>query len=218
MNCLESQAWLQHYLDGDAPEQIPSPTLSHFESCAKCRSQFEIARCIREDLPSRAVLMVPRGLTESILAQVMQEQNQKPSQARRILGLFALAASLLLIVFLPQSRIHRAKTQAPDIASLDTNASMRASVAKVGDVFAQWTTKTAEETVKHTRNLLPKIDSTDVPLLALATPQLPESSESIRSAGAGVSKGIEPVTRSARQAFSFFLKKIPSTTEGNSDL
>ena len=75
------------------------------------------------------------------------------------------------------------------------------------------TRRTADETVGQSRLLLPEV--IPVPPLTTSEPMQPviePPTESLRQAGQGMTAALDPVTSSARRAFSLFLRDASAVT------
>lgn len=87
---------------------------------------------------------------------------------------------------------------------------LRESAAELGEVFANLTSHTADETVGQTRDWVSNVPRPGLPRVELTS--MNASPFPLREAGQGVSEGLEPVTNSARRAVGLFLRELPPMT------
>jgi hypothetical protein len=84
-------------------------------------------------------------------------------------------------------------------------------VVEAGSAVASLTRRAADETVGQTRLFLP--EAIPAPPLTTSEPMQPvldPPTESLRQAGQGMTAALDPVTTSARRAFSMFMREAPA--------
>jgi anti-sigma factor RsiW len=209
-DCTTSERALLDRLDG-TPIAGLAALRQHLAVCAACRQLHAAAGRLEDGLRLHPRPVAPPGLTDRIVAAVLEDQpavslRRWPRQARRAL---ALAAGLLLMVCLAGEQRTR-NLMLPPVREPGASASvsLRASVAEAGSAVVNLTARTADETVGQSRLLVPVVAS--APLedpMNLGPVEAPM--KSLFGAGQGVSSGLEPVTNSARRAFGLFLREIP---------
>ncbi len=219
MNCRIAHDLLQQSLDGTL---IESPQwLAHLQQCADCRSLAAAGRRLQEGLRQLATPLPPPDLAERIVERVLLDRRQAQRRLRRrwAMGL-ALAASLLLALSL---RLHwRGSPNEIAVAPMESVVkndpdrteqpapTLRQSATELGEVFAELSNVTAQETVGQTRRWVANVPSPILPRADLATIEPP--THPLREAGEGLSEGLEPVTTSARRAVDLFLRELPMET------
>jgi hypothetical protein len=90
---------------------------------------------------------------------------------------------------------------------------LRESASELGEVVAELSNETAEETVGETRRWVSNVPSPTLPRVDLAAMEPP--TQPLREASEGLSEGLEPVTTSARRAVDLFLRELPMETKAN---
>jgi hypothetical protein len=212
MNCPDAHDWLQRHLDGEA---LDRPALErHLGRCADCRELFAASQRLREGLRLLSAPVPPAGLARRITTLALAEQR-RARRSRILVTAAAVAAGVLLAVGIgapllrPRSAIPEA---APSLvrsveATPPAVPSLQKQVGSLGQAVASLTRQAADETLTTTRSLLP-----DVPLPAPRQSADPprvadEPERKLREVQKGVTAGIEPVTTSARRAFSLLVRE-----------
>ena len=160
-------------------------------------------------------------LTQSIVAAVLDDRRRRVRRVRQRLVLtFSLAAAILFLMlvgwFNQPAPIDTEKIAKQPLAPRDPEAPQlvkRADDARVA--VAQWTERVADETKEQAKLLMAVANSFDLPPMAslpglsdLEEP-LDPAAQSLRQATQTVASGIEPITNSARRAFTFFVRELP---------
>jgi len=220
MNCAESQDLLHRRLDG---EPLTAAELAgHLADCAACRALHSAAGVLERGLrlrqppePSR------RDRTRDIVAAVLADRRVQ--QRRQFARVLALAASVLMVIGLVQWNHHRTAHRplavvVPAPAVLTTAsvvapppvASLRDSVADAGSAVVALTRRTADETREQTK-LFTEVLPMPLPTFDVGPP-VPEpvaGTNVWQETGQRVATGFEPITSSARRAFSMFVRETP---------
>jgi anti-sigma factor RsiW len=212
MNCLECEARLQDQLDGlDLPDVEDTAVCAHLRTCTACRERHAAAQRLLKGLSLLAAPRPGAGLTDRILAAVLQDQRKRRLLRRPVLIGLALAASLAAVAlvgyFWPRTQPPTAPTPGP--VEVTEIPSLRATVAEAGSVLSAFTARTADETVAQTQMLLPPVPNPMMPEVHLGQ-TLDEPMRSLAETGQGVSTGLEPVTNSVKRAFGLFLRDLPA--------
>lgn len=216
MNCLESHALLQRYLDGEPVAAGRDDWAVHLILCPECRDEFAAAQCLLDGLYVLPPTRPPAGLIERIYRQVVVDRR-RAARLRRLLVPCAMAASFLLACWTvyfgsssrmdPQPGPARAEQAHPATASF----SLHRSIEEAGLAVAALTRRAADETVGQTTLLLPaRITQAAVGNAPELEQALERPAQSLWEIQQGVSAGIEPVLASARRAVGFFLREIPA--------
>ncbi|GEM_PF-1121670 len=220
MNCREFQDWLQQLLDGaDAP--CPPEATLHAGACAPCRALQSAARHLNVGLKALPPTQASTLLTQSIVAAVLDERRQRVRRVRRRVALtFGLAAAILFLMLVgwfnqapPIDRNkmaqHPQQPREPEAPQLVK----RADAARVA--VASLTGRVADQTKEQAKLFMAVANSLDLPPMAslpalkgLEEP-LDPAAQSLRQATQTVASGIEPITNSARRAFTFFVREMP---------
>ncbi|MBY0526227.1 MAG: zf-HC2 domain-containing protein [Gemmataceae bacterium] len=215
MNCVQSHDLLQRRLDGEA---IPNRAAldQHLNNCPECRHLHAAAGSFEEGLRLLTIPVAPKGLTAAIVGQVMADRRAR-QRRRRWVAVAALAAGVLVAVFVARESLSTTQSvrviagkavERPAVA--EGPPSLAGSLFDVGEAVAGLTRRTATETVGQTRLLIP-----DAPPLTgpdSVGPMLDPPAQSLKQAGQGVAVALDPVTSSAKRAFSMFIRE-PSGTE-----
>jgi hypothetical protein len=231
MNCSESQDLLQRRLDGE-PIDERAALNEHLHSCAECRQLHAVAGRLEDGLRLFAPPMPRRDLSATIVGAVLADRRERTrTTRRRWLSVAAVAAGLLLAVYAGQrAGFFSGRSTEPVVANPGptpptgvaikqpeeplAGPSVVASVFEVSSAVASLTKRTATETVGQTWLLLP--DSLPTPSLTetdVVPPLLEPAAGSLLQAGQSVSAALDPVTSSAKRAFSLFVREGSSQPE-----
>ncbi|GIW80921.1 MAG: hypothetical protein KatS3mg105_2728 [Gemmatales bacterium] len=224
MNCTEFEALLQERLDGN--QRDSSTYEEHLQRCPHCSSLHQASEQLIRGLARLPGISPPEGLADRIVVQVLSERRQKSQTHRFRMAVASIAAAVLVALFLgkatpPDIRPRTTATgekdngvpiarheQTPTVAE---SISVDESVGEAGQALVSLVARTAGETVEQSRWLLPDT-------LAMANPPVPEigfwptamqTPEPLRQASKGVSKGLQPVLKSAQNAVNLFLRDLP---------
>jgi predicted anti-sigma-YlaC factor YlaD len=220
MNCLEFNDRLQKMLDG-ASVPRDAVTAAHLGQCPACRELDAAARLLTQGLQSLPRLQPSALLTQSIVSAVFDDRRQRVRRVRQRVALtFALAASIVILMIVgwlnqgPQPSAKKmAQLPPPPQEPEAPKLIQRADDARVA--VTAWTERVAGQTKEQAKLLLAVANTFDLPPMA----NLPELSDlqepldpaakSLRQATQTVANGMEPITNSARRAFTFFVKELP---------
>jgi hypothetical protein len=215
MTCPHYQSWLQSQLDGEEHGD-PLAAECHLRTCPECRVLDAAAQRLREGLLAMTPPGPPADLSSRIVGQILHDRRR--SRRRRVVAWTALAAGLLLTIGMATAwpRIFPSKpTDSGNSASILPKSEhpspplrLRESMAEAGYAVASLTSRAADETVGHTRLLIPAVTGGSLDMVD-AAPALEAPKQSLREAGLGVSEGLEPVAESARRAVGLFLRELP---------
>jgi len=220
MNCLEYREWLQQELDG-AAALAPTAATEHLHVCADCRALAAAARSFEAGMAALPRPQPAPLLTASIVAAVLDDRRQRMRLARRRIAFtLGLAASILFLMLLgwlyqlpTSSKDNIAKNDPappdPGVPQLERRADeARAAVTA-------FTERVAGQTTEQAKMLLAVANSIDLKPMA-NLPGLNDfeepfdpAAQSLKQATQTVASGIEPITRSTRRAFDFFVKELP---------
>ncbi len=214
MTCHDCQILLQQSLDHETIADSAGLE-QHLAGCADCRAWQAAARQLEKGIRHLPRPEPTPELTRRIVRAVLAERRMR--RRRHVLTVSALAASLLIAVFLaayllrPDTRQETLAVQTPpasqprtpeNMETPEPSLSLRDSVAEV----AQLTLRKADETVGQARSLWPNAAPKELrPVPSPLTPPV----DPLREAGSSVTAGLEPVADSARRAFNLFLREIP---------
>jgi predicted anti-sigma-YlaC factor YlaD len=225
MNCPEAQAWLQRRLDGEAADGAGLE--AHLAACPACREAHAAAQVLLDGLRRRVVPVPPADLAQRIVSAALVDRARRQTRRRLLYGAgltaAGLAAAVLLAVWMAPPRTPPAGGGADTVAAETAPprkgmSSPREQVSAAGLAVASLTRKAADETAVTTRLLLPDVA---LPPAREPDPQAPapvDSARSLAEVKQGVSAGLEPVTTSARRAFSLFLRELPGGGETKTGL
>ena len=218
MNCLECLEQLQERLDGRATPDAPDVE-AHLSHCANCREQHQAAQRLLEGLKEMPRPTVRLGFAQELAATVINERRQRRDKMRRrVFVTMALAASILLILFmafywLPHT--NESKSVAKDGPKKDLPAPRKEKTPDVEEkkqepsspltpLMDRW----ADATRKHAKVVLVATNLDAVENLP-AVDNLGPMDPGVREASQEVSDGVRTVTRNARKAFDFFARELP---------
>lgn len=222
MTCAESRELWQRGLDGEPIANDAAAELdAHLAACRACRDLHSLAGLFS---PSRLAFdrpAPPIGLSERVVRSVLARRR---ARRRRVIGLAAMAASLLIagLTFAGFQYFDHAQP-VPQIAQQDSqvpqpvrgperqvaSVPLDRSVQDAGEALVALTRRTADETLSGGRSLLPDVGRAEPvnssPLLkrTLETP-----AQSFREASTALSTGLEPVASSARRAVQLFWQDV----------
>jgi predicted anti-sigma-YlaC factor YlaD len=212
MNCSESQNLLQQRLDGE-PIADRAALDRHLAECPECRGLHAAATRLEEGLQELLPSLPPARLRDSIVSAALADHAERKHKRRLWLVGFAVAASVLFIL-MNLAAVHwnrPAATSPLPIAATQPEKGVRDNVAEAGSAVVSLTLRTADETREQTRLLTEALPmATPLPPLDATPPGLDAPVQTVlQEAGQRVSSGLEPVTSSARRAFSMFLREAP---------
>jgi hypothetical protein len=215
MNCRECRDWLQLELDG--VPAAPGALAGHLALCGDCRRLHAAARRLRHGLQLLAPPHVPAGLGERIVRGVLIDRGRRRRRRRR-LGLVALAASALLVVFGARLMPRHAPGPPREEAARPVKPlPMREALASAADGVVDWAARAAGDAADQTRLLLPVVDVPPLPAPELAGP-LESPARSLEQAGKGMTASLKPVADSAVRAFALFRRELPGGRDKKPDL
>jgi hypothetical protein len=234
MNCSQSQDLLQRRLDGE-PIADRTALDAHLAQCLECRGLHAAAGRLKDGLRLLRVPAPPVALNSNIVAVALEERRSRVLKQRLWMAGAALAAGLLVAVVLDLSKgrplnelllalgwIKAEPMQSlppPDpepLAVLPREMpavpSLRDSVAEASSAVVALTRQTVDQTREQSRIITDALPmTTPLPGLEAAPPALDPPVQSVlQDAGQKVSLGFEPVTSSARRAFSMFVREVPA--------
>jgi anti-sigma factor RsiW len=221
MNCQSCQELMQQRLDGSPADAADLDR--HLADCPACAALHAASLRLGAGLRLLSPPAPPVGLTNRILAAVLEEERVARKRRRVRAAVLALAACLLLgtTAFAlyyagvlksgntaTQPVVQRNQPKPPEPAPPAASApSVRESMSEAGSALATLTTRTADETVGQTRLLVPVV--TGPTLDELDMPPALEPTKSYFEAGQGVSVALKPLTSSARRAVDLFRRDLP---------
>lgn len=217
MNCLELQNTLQEMLDGAAAPCSPEAT-AHLAECAACRELHAAAQTLAHGLTLLPKTEPAALLTQSIVASVLAEHRRAQRLRRRVVLTVGLAASIMLALLVgwllqpPQPENKTIVEQKPPPQPEAPKLAQRAEDARAA--VTSLTGRVADETKEQAKLLMAVADSLDLPMTNLPVlsdwdEPLDPAAKSLRQATQSIANGIEPITRSARRAFTFFVNEMP---------
>jgi hypothetical protein len=241
MNCRDFSSWLDTWLDAHSPAGVesskeleaPEPQ-AHIALCPMCREQYTAAQRLMEGLKLLPRVAAPEGFSERMVHRALVDREERRlSLQRRLRFTFALAASILIMViagylWLPGPRkgndgpvvkqeppkIEPAKDDAkPKDEKPETAPALAQRVDEATGRVAAFTGKLTDKTLAHAKHLLAAAPSFEFPTGAGPAEPI-DPAASLRQAGAELTEGLQPVTRSARRAMDSFLREISTFEVG----
>lgn len=220
MKCADIEELVQQRLDGASAPLVDE---SHLSQCAGCRELWSACGRLEAGLQQFTPPEVPPGLGDRVVFQFLLEQRQ--ARRRTVIGVTALAASMLLVAFLLRPWADHGKPapveNPPPIAKVETPeppstpGSVEESVGEASAAIVALVGKTAGETVGPSRLLMPDaLALASNPMTDTWSDTLVPPAEPLREAGRGVSAGLEPVASSARRAVNLFWRDLPPMNLG----
>lgn len=213
MTCPHFHSWLQAQLDREAYEDAQAER--QLRDCPECRALDAAVQSLRVALLELTPPAPPADLSRRIVNQVLAAQRH--TRRRQATAWAALAASLLLTMGMTWAWPRWFPSQSADSGNAESIPSrqetptpplrLRESVAQASYAVASLTSQAADETMEHTRLLLPSVPAGSLDVAA--APALETPRQSLREAGLGVSEGLEPLADSARRAVGLFLRELP---------
>lgn len=236
MNCTQSLDLLQERLDG-LPLVDRTDLDRHIADCPECRQLHAAAARLEDGLRLLSPSVPPPGLTAKIVSRVAADRRRRLVLRRSAIVMAAASVLLAaLLAYHPYShepgdswmiskiketwnsvfglndtpvaftRIH----SGPDtvVEFQPEEPSLTASVAEAGSAMVSLSKRAADETVGQTRLFIPEV--IPAPPLMTSEPMQPiiePPTESLRQAGNGMTAALDPVTSSARRAFSLFFRE-----------
>lgn len=217
MNCLECQALLQERLDGKPSLRTPELD-QHLAQCADCRELFAAGRLLAEGLAALPRPAPADGLATRIVAAALRDREVRQRRVRlRIYVTAALAASILVLLFSGYLLPPSGKKQETPIVKQDAAPPVDAPklAARADDArqaVAQLTERVADQTREQAKLLLAMGNPLELAQIA-AWPVLNELEEPLdpatRSLREATQTVAEPMARTARGAWNYFVKELP---------
>jgi predicted anti-sigma-YlaC factor YlaD len=206
MTCERCEHWLQEVLDGVEPD---GALLEHIAGCPACRDVYESALTLTHALRHLPRPLPAPGLAPRIVSAVLADRQQRRRRRLVWARTGALAAGLLL-AFLINYMVQRTDPGLQPATGLlairpEPKTSLRQTVADAGSAVVDSARRQVGQAVENTLALLPSID--DLPPMEVESP-LDATRLPLQEAGQAVSTGLEPVTGSARRAFTLFLRDL----------
>lgn len=219
MNCSEFEDLLHRILDGEETALDPVAH-EHTQRCATCRDRHEAAQLLLKGL-SRPLPAPSRRLTAQIVRGVKSDRRRRFFR-RYTFGVAAAAAVLAVLIplvgwlsrsqrqdaGLPNQQVATKQTEKP--AQEEKKADPRHEGAQQSDnlqlpvQIAMSAGENATSLLKNTTKQLSRLQSS-VPLSGALDP----AAQTFQRTTAGVTSGLQPVTRSAQRAVVFFIEEIP---------
>jgi hypothetical protein len=229
-SCSTFRNALQDYLDGVAGD-LGAHGEAHRLGCASCRADYRAAVILAKALSRCEAVIVPVGLTDQLVAAVLNDlPNRRREHGRRTtrwVMAATIAASLLLVAGLMRhfSRSDSRPRGAPSIpTSIDlattkpTAISVDANLAEAGAALTSLTRRTADEALEPTRKLLtPAKQMPQMPPLDPFATTIQPAAQSLADIRQGAASGFAPVANSARRAFALFIRDLPAPSDRKPD-
>ena len=222
MNCLECQEILQQRLDGQ-PVADRAALEQHLATCTECRERHAAAALLLEGLRNLAQPQPSPALAERTTALVLRERRIRQFRRRFWTGL-AVAASLLFAVA-GYLWLNRSPAEPPFVKGpapkpqkqppQKVDPGLRKSVGEAREALAALLGQAADKVREDARVLDRSATSFEfvslggVPRVGPLTQPLNSTAEGLRQSGHGASASMRTVSRSARRAFNYFLRKMP---------
>lgn len=217
MNCLECQDLLQERLDGRSIAESAEVD-AHLSQCATCREQHAAALRLLEGLKEMPRPSVPSGLAQSLAAAVISDRRQRRDKTRRrVFVTMALAASVLLVLFMAYYWIPRTPV-APVIVKDGPKKETPKEIVpeklakkpeeprnRLTPLMDRW----AGATRDHAKVVMVGTNLDAVGDNLPAVDNFGPIDPGVREASQEVSDGVRTVTRNARKAFDFFVRELP---------
>lgn len=214
MNCAEANDLLQQRLDGN-PSADGAALNRHLEQCPECRGLHAAATRLEAGLHAMLPPLPPARLRASLVSAALDDYGDRTRKRRWLMvGAGAAAAMLLIalsVAFIQRNGAQPSPTGPVRFAATQPEKGVRDNVAEASLAVVSLTRRTAEETRAQTRLLTEALPmTTPLPPLEVTPPGWePPVQTVLQEAGQRVSSGLEPVTSSARRAFSMFVREAP---------
>ena len=221
MNCLECQALLHERLDGQpsGPSSPPrSPELDrHLAQCTDCRELFAGARLLAQGLQALPRPTPTDGLATRIVAAALRDREVRRQRVRlRVYATAALAASVLALLFSGYLLPTSGKKEDATIVKKDAPPAEAPRLAARADdarqAVAQLTERVADQTREQAKVLLAMGNPLELAQIA-AWPVFNELEEPLDPAARSLREQAqtvaEPMARTARGAWNYFIKELP---------
>lgn len=216
MNCPQSHLHLQARLDGHAVAE-PADLEAHLAACGACRELHTAARRLEEGLRLLAPPTPPPGLASRIAARVLAEQRAARRFRRQLLARFAVAAGLLLTVFLgytywPQTpEVPMGAEPLVEGPSAPTPAplSLHEEVARAGTAGVAVARLLREETIEPIRLFWPDpVPTPTLPGTEVLAQTVDPATQGVTELKQGVSAAGAPVTTGLRRWGDMFFRNL----------
>jgi hypothetical protein len=220
MTCLEYQDLLQNRLDGDAPISYPGFEL-HLSQCPSCRTLHTSAEALLEGLKALPAPTVPPDFAQRLTRGVLEDRQFRLRPIRlRLAVTTVLAASVLIMAALgyyllpipskpalpvvKDKKTLDPKDESPHLAKSANDARDAALV-----LSGRWADKAKERTrmLLAAANTIEILETADLPDLDDPL-ELQPAARSLLQAGQEVAEGFQPIAKTAKRAFNFFLREL----------
>jgi hypothetical protein len=229
MNCLECQDILQRRLDG-GPHAPNAALDQHLAQCAPCRERYAAARRLLDGLRAFARPTLPAAFAAKVVDAVLRDRARRRARVRRSLYVTAaLAASILFMLLVayfrppgdgkpetvPMVEVIPRQEVVPPPVDVNKKEPEKKDEHKApnGDSFASLTGRLADKTLDQAKALLTAAN----PVEALPVGELPNvkelepAAEPLRQAKQDATESLSAVTHSARRAFDYFARELPTS-------
>jgi hypothetical protein len=214
MKCLECQDWLQRRLDGVKLADEKGLD-QHLAGCSSCREQHAAATRLLQGLARVGTPVPPPDLARRVTALVLKDRVLRQGRmTRRLYVTAALAASVFLMLLISYALQPR-PTPSPGVQEPTPLVQKAHPALPQGDEIPLRPAQPAlpESLVQSLEALLPDVPVKELPAVAELEP-LDPAAQSLKQAGREVTASLQTVTRSARQAFDYFSRELPTLDLG----
>jgi hypothetical protein len=208
MTCQACEDLIQLHLDGVAS---PGDLERHLYACPDCAAERLAIERLVEGVRRLRPPAVPADVTERITADVLADrrvQGEPDWRWRAAVAVFALAASVAISLVAWAVWPGQSPTLQPRVVA-EQPASLRDSMAEAQSAVVALTSRTANETVETTSQLLPLVAPSDLEAMAAMAGPIDPAMEPLREATSGVGAAVAPVADSARRAVGLFFRDLP---------
>jgi hypothetical protein len=196
MSCEHCVQWLQEVLDGAEPDLA---LIEHLVTCPACRDLYESALALRKGLAEMPRPEPTPELTDRVVSAVLFDRKRRQRRRRTFARIAALAASILVVLFVSKYRPGPEPTLKPAAVENVKAPSLRKTVVEAGSIVVERTRKQVDEAIDSTMQLLRRMEGDPPPASAV---------DPLQEASQGMTASLEPMTGSARRAFALFVRDL----------
>jgi len=231
MNCLECQEVFQRRLDGETIDLAPD-LHEHLAQCPSCRVLYLSGKTLLRGLKVLPPPTVPLDFSKRMTGLVLADRRSRRRRVRLRLVITAALAACVLVMALagdfllpvprsvpsrPNPLANDSKKETPEIAPIndpEESPHLAQSVANARDALVSISERWADNAREQTRILVSAANAIEVPgidnLPERTGPfELEPAAQALQQTGQGVAESLQPVTKSARRAFAYFVRELP---------
>jgi hypothetical protein len=227
MTCLECLQLLQRALDREPPENPPA-FAEHLARCSSCAGWHAAGQALARGLKDMPAPVLAPDFSQRMTRLVLQDRRVRRRRLqRRLRFTMVLAASILIMAVAGYFLMPiPSNNPSPDPFALDNQRKapekethpphLAQSVDDARQGMAALSGRWASQAKEQTKNLIAAAPALELPdLNASQQVELDAAALSLRHASQGLADGLQPLAKTTKRAFAFFVQDMPVLSESN---